>query len=383
MKKKIVFFVESLHCGGAECSLLSLLNNLDSSKYDIYLLVLNKGGEFEEFLPSFVTYNKVDIEFALLGRLKFKLFQKLLPKRHNAQYFWKAFNSSIPQYSESFDIAVGWGQGFATYFTAEKIKAKNKLAWVNTDYAKAGYESQYDQAIYSKYDQVVGISDFVKNSMEVFIPTEKVVTIPNIIDVDDVEKRANKPISENLKKNYKMLIVSVGRLAKPKAFDLAIKAANILKDKGVDFIWYIIGEGSEREYLQSLIDQYELKQHFTLLGFRSNPYPYINQADLYVQTSIFEGLGRTLIEAAMLHKPIVTTDFETAYDLVDQDKTGMITPKTPEAIAAAIFKIFQNEDLYQEMMKNQASSSRISAKNVVEQFDNMVEKLLQEKYIKS
>lgn len=376
MKKKIVFFVESLHCGGAERSLLSLLNNLDSSKYDIYLLVLNKGGEFEEFLPSFVIYNKVNIKFTLLGRLKFKLFKKLLPKRHNAQFFWKAFNSSIPQYSESFDIAVGWGQGFATYFTAEKIKAKRKLAWVNTDYAKAGYKSQYDQEIYSKYDKVVGISDFVKNSMEVFIPTEKVVTIPNIIDVDDVEKRANKPISENLKKNYKMLIVSVGRLAKPKAFDLAIKAANILKDKGVDFIWYIIGEGSEREYLQSLIDQYELKQHFTLLGFRSNPYPYINQADLYVQTSIFEGLGRTLIEAAMLHKPIVTTDFETAYDLVDQDKTGMITPKAPEAIAAAIFKIYQNEDLYQEMKKNQASSTRISAAHVVEQFDDVVEELL-------
>lgn len=378
MKKKIVFFVESLHCGGAERSLLSLLKNLNPSRYDIQVLVLNKGGEFEEFLPSFVTYKKVDIKFGFLGRLKFKLFQKLLPKRHNAQFFWKAFNSSIPQYLEEFDVAVGWGQGFATYFIAEKIKAKRKLAWVNTDYAKAGYKSQYDQEIYSKYDKVVGISDFVKNSMEAFIPADKVITIPNIIDVDDVEERAQETIKENLKKSDKMIIVSVGRLAKPKAFDLAIKAANVLKNKGVDFIWYIIGEGGKRDYLQSLINEYELNEHLTLLGFRSNPYPYIKQADLYVQTSIFEGLGRTLIEATMLHKPIVTTDFETAFDLVDQRKTGMITSKNPEDIAAAIFEIYENEDLYQEMKKNQAFSSRISATHVVEQFDDMVEELLKE-----
>lgn len=376
MKRKLVFFVESLHCGGAERSLLSLLNNLNPSRYDIQVLVLNKGGAFEEFLPSFVTYNKVDIKFGFLGRSKFKLFQKLLPKRHNAQYFWKAFNSSIPQYSEEFDIAVGWGQGFATYFTAEKIKAKRKLAWVNTDYAKAGYKSQYDQEIYSKYDKVVGISDFVKNSMEAFIPADKVITIPNIIDVDDVEERAKERINENLKKNEEFVIVSVGRLAKPKAFDLAIKAASVIKTKGVNFVWYIIGEGGEREYLQSLIEEYDLKDHFTLLGFRSNPYPYIKQSDLYVQTSIFEGLGRTLIEATMLHIPIVTTDFETAFDLVDENKTGLITAKNPKDIASAIIELYQNEDLYQKMKKNQASIKRISATQVVEQFDDMVESLL-------
>ena len=376
MKRKIVFFVESLHCGGAERSLLSLLKNLNPSRYDIQVLVLNMGGAFEEFLPSFVTYNKVDIKFGFLGRSKFKLFQKLLPKRHNAQYFWKAFNSSIPQYSEEFDIAVGWGQGFATYFTAEKIKAKRKLAWVNTDYAKAGYKSQYDQEIYSKYDKVVGISDFVKNSMEAFIPADKVITIPNIIDVDDVEERAKERIKENLKKNEEFVIVSVGRLAKPKAFDLAIKAASVIKTKGVNFVWYIIGEGGEREYLQSLIEEYDLKDHFTLLGFRSNPYPYIKQSDLYVQTSIFEGLGRTLIEATMLHIPIVTTDFETAFDLVDENKTGLITAKNPKDIASAIIELYQNEDLYQKMKKNQASIKRISATQVVEQFDDMVESLL-------
>lgn len=356
-KKKIVFFVESMHCGGAERSLLSLLSNLDPDKYNIDLLVIRKGGEFEKFIPEWIKYKSLDLNFSLIGRVKYKLLSLLNSKTHKAQLFWRSFKNEIKTYEETYDIAVGWGQGFATYFTAEKIKAKKKLAWVNTDYAKAGYKSQYDQELYSKYDKVVGISDFVKNSMEAFIPAEKVIMIPNIIDVDDVEERAQETIKENLKKSDKMVIVSVGRLAKPKAFDLSIETAKVLSDQEVDFKWYIIGEGTERKYLEDLISEYALEDKVLLLGFRDNPYPYIKACDIYVQTSAFEGLGRTLIEASILCKPIVTTNFPTAYGLVEDGKTGFITEMQPEKIAESIKLLHTDKKLYLKMIETLSSKT--------------------------
>lgn len=378
MKTKIAFFIESLNFGGAEKSFLSLINHLNPEKYLVDVIVIKKNGALEKNLPAHVNYKSLDPEYSNISRIKYLTHRKFSSKRHNAQFFWKSFKNEFQQFPEQYDLAIAWGQGFATYFTADRIQAKYKCAWINIDYDKAGYVFKHDQYIYEKFDLINGVSPFVNDVMAKYLSKEKLIQIPNIIDVEDVISKSLEKCPITFKDNL-FNIVSLGRLAKQKAFHLSIEAAKHLKDKGMKFHWYIVGDGSERPFLEELRRDLDLENEITFTGFQHNPYSFVKQADLYVQTSIFEGLGRTLIEAAMLHKPIVTTDFETAYDLVDQDKTGMITPKTPEAIAAAIFKIYQNEDLYQEMKKNQASSTRISAAHVVEQFDDMVEGLLSNK----
>lgn len=363
--KKIVFFVESMHCGGAE---RSLLNNIDATKYNIDLLVINKGGEFEKFIPSHINYKSTNTEFSLLGKLKFNFYKRVLSKRHNAQFFWKAFHSEIKPYYQEYDIAIAWGQGFATYFTAEKIKAKRKFAWVNTDYEKAGYKEEFDKQIYAKFDKIVGVSDFVKESMQKFIPTDKVTSIRNIIDVYDVSQRAGEKIPDHFDSN-KINIVSVGRLAKQKAFENSVLAAKYLKNKGIDFCWYVIGEGTERTMLEGLIQQNQLDNDFKLLGFKDNPYPYIKSADIYVQTSAFEGLGRTLIEASILCKPVVTTNFPTAYGILKPNETGVITEMDSKSIAKGIIQLIDDQVLYNKIISN-----------LEQQVDNGKENTLNEVY---
>lgn len=355
-KKKIVFFVESMHCGGAERSLLSLLSNLDPDKYNIDLLVIRKGGEFEKFIPEWIKYKSLDINFSLIGRVKYKLLRILNSKTHKAQLFWRSFKNEIKTYEETYDIAVGWGQGFATYFTAEKIKAKRKYAWVNIDYEKAGYQFKYDKEIYEHFDKIIGVSEFVKQSMQKHILSNNVIHIRNIIDAVDINSRANDKKSVEFDQD-KLSLVSIGRLAKQKAFDLTIKAAKVLSDQEVDFKWYIIGEGTERKYLEDLISEYALEDKVLLLGFRDNPYPYIKACDIYVQTSAFEGLGRTLIEASILCKPIVTTNFPTAYGLVEDGKTGFITEMQPEKIAESIKLLHTDKKLYLKMIETLSSKT--------------------------
>jgi len=370
--KNIVFFVESMHCGGAERSLLSLLANLDHTKYNIDLLVINKGGEFEKFIPDYVNYRSTDTKFGFLGKIKFKLFQRFLKPRHKAQFFWKAFEGNISEYKTDYDLAIAWGQGFATYYTATKINATRKLAWVNIDYEKAGYMKEHDIDIYNQFDKIVGVSDFVKESMQKFIPKDKVISIRNIIDITDVTKRAEEKISEKFDAQFTN-IVSIGRLAKQKAFENSVKAAKKLKQKNIQFRWYVIGEGAEREYLESLIVQYDLRDNFILLGFRDNPYPYIKNADLYVQSSAFEGLGRTLIEASILCKPIVTTNFPTAYGILRPDETGIITEMDADSIADGISRLVEEVDLRHQIIRNLENQvdngKELTLKNIYDLFD--------------
>ena len=88
-------------------------------------------------------------------------------------------------------------------------------------------------------------------------------------------------------------------------FDIAIKAAAILVKKGYTIKWYVLGEGEERNTLEQSIKEHNLIANFILLGIKENPYPYINNATIYVQPSRFEGKSLAIDEAKILHKPIL------------------------------------------------------------------------------
>lgn len=375
MKIKLLFFIESLEFGGAEKSLVSLLKYLDYTKYNVEVCTLREDGALKHFLPKEVTYHHKELNFGLVGKLRFRFNKQFNSKRHNAQHFWKAFKSSIPNQENEYDIAIGWGQGFATYYVGSKVNAKRKIAWVNTNYDDAGYVFKFDAEIYEGFDIINCVSPFVVKVLMKYISTKKLTHITNIIDYEEVIQKSKLKCPIKFSTDV-FNIVSVGRLAKPKAFEYCLTAAEILKKKGMTFHWYIVGEGNERNFLENIRQELNLEKEITFTGLQNNPYSFIQQADLYVQTSVFEGLGRTLIEASMLHKPIVTTDFESAFDLVEQNRTGFITPKKSEKIAEAITKLYTDKDLYNNMIKNLNSKSRITSSEVVAIFDELTFKLL-------
>jgi len=348
--KKILFFIESLQLGGSEKSLINLLSYLDYEEYDIHLMVSKRGGCFEILAPSHLKIEEsTGIKIGIFPRIKYKILRlcNYKKKYHNAQLFWQSVTKSIPIQQGEYDVAIAWAQGFATYFVGEKIKAKKKYAWVNTDYQKAGYNCKRDLPVYNKFDKVVGVSIFVKDGMQNFLDKEKVIYIRDIVDPEDIISKA-KEVSPSLQFEEELInIVSVGRLSKPKQFNLSIETAKRLIDDGYKIKWYIIGEGSERLYLEGLIKGYQLQNKVILLGYRENPYPYINACDIYVQTSSFEGLGMTVIEAKILCKPIVSTNFPTASEILENGKLGIITEMNVESVSEGIKK-FIDDDVFKK-----------------------------------
>lgn len=364
MKKKILFVIDSLNCGGAEKSLVSLLNLLDYSKYDVDLFMYSRGGLFEKMLPNevnvlekipfqnkidnsiFKNFTELNLKF-IISKLLFSLRVRVLKNIHGAELFWKSFNKCVDDLDGYYDVAIAYNQGFATYFVANKVKAKKKLAWVNINYKLAGYNEKFDIKSYEKFDNIIAVSDTVKNSLcDCFASLSSRIKVIYDINNSELIKKLSLEECDYFKRENVIRIVTVGRLVHQKGYNIAVEAAKILKQNDINFEWLVLGEGAERKNIEIVIDELGVQNEFVLLGAKENPYPYIKSADIYVQTSKFEGFGLAIAEARMLNVPVVTTNFDCVYDQMVQEKNGLVVDMDARSVANGIMRLINDKELY-------------------------------------
>lgn len=137
-----------------------------------------------------------------------------------------------------------------------------------------------------------------------------------------------------------------------KGMDLAIEACRELKNKGIEFRWYWLGEGEQRSALEDMIKTAGVQDVFILLGAKINPYPYIKDADIYVQPSRIEGKSVALDEVKALHRPIVVTEFGSVYDQFTDERNALIAKMEPEAIANKIERLIKELETRQRLNTN-------------------------------
>lgn len=395
MKKQLLFVIESLTLGGAEKSLVTLLNLLDYAKYDVDLLLFAQGGPFQSLLPEEVNLLPVPDYFAynaipwakagqklkepdkLVAQLRYSV--ALRTGKHNhiekAVLLWRASHSCFAVLPKEYDVAIAYAQGVPTFFVAEKVKAKKKAAWINATYIPKGKYRDYIRPIYKKFDYVNGVSSTVEEQIQsvLKVPASKTLQMTDILDVDFAHKMAL--MDSHAEKDMAtdgVKILTVGRFCAMKRYDLAVDAARILADKGVPFTWYAVGDGGLRAEIENLIEDNKLKDKFILLGSRSNPYPYFKACDLYVQTSDFEGFGITLAEAKMFQKPIVTTNFDAVGAQFISEKNGLIVDISAQAIADGIIRMLTDTQLRDTCVAN-LSKEKIGNTEEIEKFYRIVE----------
>jgi len=97
-----------------------------------------------------------------------------------------------------------------------------------------------------------------------------------------------------------------------------------------------------RPCVEKLIREKHMTDCITLLGEQANPYPFMAAADIYVQTSRFEGFGLTIAEAKILNRPIVSTNFPVVYDQITDGQNGLIAEMNSESIAQKILQLYEN-----------------------------------------
>ncbi|WP_251549861.1 glycosyltransferase [Neobacillus muris] len=374
-KTKLLFVIDSLVGAGAEKSLITLLSLLDYKRYSVDLMLFAHGELLEELVPkevniltplSFTNFSKLNLKGALINsikkhnmsmlraRLKYSINirMKKCSNAQKARLYWENVSSVIEENPKKYDIAISYAQGVPTFYVAEKIISDKKFAWVNVSYRLDEREAAFQKKYYDTYKNIVAVSD---SARDIFLETfpqyfNKSKVIYDITDPDFIENMAG--LGESFKDDYKGIrILTIGRLAHQKGYDIALRACKRLKEKGVDFRWYVLGKGPLKAEINEYVIKNDLQNHFILLGVTSNPYPFIKDCNIYVQTSRFEGFGLAISEARMLNKPVVTTKFDAVYSQMLDGKNGLVVEMNDNAVFEGILHLINDNELRNKIIK--------------------------------
>ncbi len=372
MAKKLLFVINNLHCGGAENSLISLLQQLDYSDYQVDLLLFQKEGFFLRNVPQPVRILGPIDEFAyfdgsftkailkaffrlrfdiILAKFKFLSLKKIVNPAEREQRFWYYLKICLPKLKGDYDVAIGFLEKTPNYYVMDKVSAKRKMGFIRTDYEALGMIPSLDEPYFEKMDCILANSTHAESSLKKLFPHfgNKIKVVENFFSPETLHAMADEKIT--IAKGD-ITLVSVGRLHPAKGYDMAIEACKIIKEKGIDIKWYVIGEGGERPELERLIKAHQVQNQFILVGLKANPHPYIKAADLYVQTSRFEGKSRAIEEAKIHQKPILITNYPSANDQIQHLQNGYIVDMNAEAIAEGILYLHHQNEVKIKLISN-------------------------------
>ena len=369
--KKVLFVINTLGGAGAEKALIELLKRFPKEQYEVSLYVLLDQGELISQIPGHVRIlNRKYSDTSVLSKegkkaLSRKIWKRLwvrgavfrnLPflirntvvmlkkgKISPDKLLWRVMSDSGQVIKEHYDMAVAYLEGGSTYYVHDHIDADQKFTFLHIDYGFAGYTRELDRNCYLDFDRIFTVSDEVKKSfVEVYPECRKnTYVFHNIIDQKEIRRKAELP--GGFKDSYDgRRILTVGRLAAQKAYEISIDAMKILKDRGIKARWYVLGEGELREQLQSQIDRLGLRRDFVLLGAETDPYPYYKQCDLYVHATRFEGKSIAVQEAQTLGCTILVSDSSGNREQVIPGEDGMMCSLTPESVSRNIEELLKN-----------------------------------------
>jgi glycosyltransferase involved in cell wall biosynthesis len=393
VKKRLLFIINNLDCGGAEKALISLLETIDYANYEVDLFLFKHHGLFINSIPDEVNvleepkaykYFDMPIKKALLDCLKKRKIQTAFSRvcvgyifkseRKRAvcdQRAWKHIARSLQTVSKRYDAAIAYLEGNPIYFCIDKVIAAKKIGFIHNDYDKLGLDPSLDAVYFNQLDHIATVSDQCAAVLKIRFPEfqDKIEVMYNIVSPKMIHIMASDQIE--LPRN-RVKLVSVGRLVYQKGFELAIEACKNLIQSGYQVTWYIIGEGEERAKLEQLIKEYQLEKVMILLGIRENPYPYITEADIYVQPSRFEGKSIALDEAKILHKPIVVTNYSTVKDQIIHEVNGWIVEMNAGAVSEGIKRLLDDQPLRNKLVHN-LSMEKLGTESEINKLYSLVE----------
>ncbi len=364
--------------GGAERALLGLLEALDTERVDVDLFLNQHTGEFMPLIPSKVNllpeqrgYNAIErpmkdiLREGQLGVLFGRLLAKWRHRRYRStltpeqraydcsgfQYIADSVSPFLPSLEggREYDLAISFLQPHN--IVLNKVRARKKIAWIHTDYSTVHINVEKELKVWGQFDYIASISDDCTRSFLQKFPSlkDKIILIENILSPTIIREQALDD-AECTMHNAQLKLLSVGRICQAKNYDNIPYIAQMLKAQGLQFTWHIVGPGDHAAIDQKLVET-DTADCVKFLGPKSNPYPYIQACDIYLQPSRYEGKSVTVREAQILCKPVIITNYATAASQVQDSVDGVICGMDNAAIAHAILDL-ANDPAKHEHLSN-------------------------------
>jgi len=310
-KNNIIFFCPSMEEGGVEKNLINICNGL-SNNQKISIITANKNKK--KLFKKEVKFISATTNFlSKKNRIVKGIFcVYLLFKNYNSQKTTiVAFQSNI--------LAI-----IVSKILNYKVIIRSNQSPVN--YANNFIKRKIMSFFFKRADKIIVNSNDFKKEFKKFFNLDTFVIYNLIESRNQLVGLSKKHVNYNFFSNSKKVlnILSVGRLVTQKNQITILKALNLIKNKR-EFRFYLIGKGSEYINLKKYIDKKELNDHVRILNFKQNIYPYYRKADLFILSSLYEGLPNTLIEALTLGIPIISSDCKTGpKEILNKKKYGIL-----------------------------------------------------------
>lgn len=363
--------IPTLGQGGAEKVLVNLVNNMDRTKFDITVQVLFKGGVNEQFLKS-------DIKFKYYYKKQF---------RGNSKYFClfspeKLYRKFI---TEKYDIIVSYLEGPTARIVSGCPYSDTKLvSWIHCkmdtpESGAVGFRN-FDEAkkCYNKFNNTVCVSKWVMDYFSRTFDFKKPIQVLyNTIETEKILENSAEPIDDLIFENDCVNICSVGKLTAVKGFDRLLNIHKKLLDDGIKNKVYLFGIGEEEDSLRNASQTLGVSDTFGIVGYRTNPYKYVKNCDLYVCSSHSEGFSTSVTESLIVGTPVVTTLCSGMTELLgDNNEYGIVTENNEDALYEGIKKMLTTPRMLEEYSaKAKERGMAFSTEKTVQAVEEMLESL--------
>lgn len=376
--KKILIIHQNMEIGGAETSLLGLLDSLDYSKVSVDLFLYEQKGELLDDIPGQVNileeipkYKALvsPVKEALMdGQFKVviaRVFAKILCVLKNKQYAYEDFGyvlkqlyhyyaiPFLPSIQGNYDMAISFNDPH--FILTSKVHANIKLGWFHTDFTRIACDLNLEEKMWSKCDYVVNVSQGCKEAFDKKHPYMKKqsIVIENILSKDLILKRSSLCDTElEMPQDGSVRLLSIGRFSNAKNFDNVPFICKKILESGINVKWYLIGYGNDEEIVRQKIQEAGMQERVIILGKKENPYPYIKACNIYVQPSRYEGKCVAVREAQILSKPVIITNYVTAASQLTDGYDGVVVPMDNDGCAEGIIAVIRDEKLQQKLVEN-------------------------------
>lgn len=364
--KKLLFVISQLYKGGAETSLVNLLNNLDYNMYSVDLIVLNqepvnnavslmdKINKNVKVCDAYHEYTKINV----LDRIRAKL---LYTPEQKGAYLFPALDFVR---NKEYDWAFFVGEWASPSFVACEVKAKIKAAWIHTDLSKAtNFDPEHYFYFMDQFDYFIFVSKYSLEQSVLKYPflEDKAVVVYNISDAHMIKENMNETVTDINYDRETMNLLTVANLRSEKNHLRQVEVLAEIKNRGININWYNIGGTSDKllaNKIMNLCRTMNVEDCFHIVGPRENPYAYMKDMDAVTVLSDYESWSMVITEAKILGVPVIATKTAGALEQIVHKQTGILTDFTVESIADEIEEFVKNKQL------------RADIRNNIQNFDN-------------
>ncbi len=369
--KKILFLIHDLGQGGAEKVLVNLVNNMDTSKFDITVMAMFSGGVNEQFLKKHICYKAI-FPHSFRGNIH---VMKLFTPQMLHRWFIK----------EPYDIEISYLEGPSARIISGCIDPRTKLvSWVHIEQHTSKVACRafrnYSEAArcYQRFDRTIAVSETVrKDFSDLFKLQNPFDVLYNTNESAQILSKSTESVDKKIFSPDEIKLIGVGKLLTSKGFDRLARIHTRLRREGYAVHTYILGIGPEKNSILNYIREQKMDNSFTLLGYETNPYKYVSKCNLFVCASLAEGFSTAATEALIVGTPVCTVEVSGMKEMLgEHNEYGMVTENSEEALYEGIKQLLDDPELLAHYKKQaELRGKDFSTEETVSAVEEMLEQL--------